>query len=239
MYAIVDIQGQQIKVEKDQKIFINRLEGKEGSVVNFDQVLLIDNDKDVIIGLPVIKGALIKGKILSHLKNDKVKVFKKKRRKGYQVLKGHRQPLTEIQIEDILEKAASKPVIKKESEAKKKGIEQPVSVKKPELKEIPAKVKKTTQPKESSKDLKKIPKKESPQAKTAKKDITKTTRVKPKTTPKASSGTTKTSKGKTQRTTVKTKKTPIVKESKTSTSGSIKKKPEVSENKSGNTSSKE
>jgi len=108
MYAIVDIAGQQFKVRKDQKIFVHRLEGKSGSKVNFDQVLLIDNDKDIIIGEPVIKGAIITGKIMSHPKGDKVMVFKKKKRKGYQVLKGHRQLYTEVQIEEILEKGGAK-----------------------------------------------------------------------------------------------------------------------------------
>ena len=108
MYAIVDIAGQQFKVKKDQKIFVHRLENKEGSSVDFESVLLIDNDKTVLVGEPEIKGAKIVGKVLSHTKGDKVQVFKKKRRKGYKVLNGHRQYLTQIQIEDIIEKATPK-----------------------------------------------------------------------------------------------------------------------------------
>jgi len=108
MYAIVDIAGQQMKVEKDQKIFVHLLEGDAGSPVHFNRVLLIDNDKDILIGNPLLSDALITGKILSHVKGDKIKVFKKKRRKGYQVLKGHRQFYTEVQIEEILEKGGSK-----------------------------------------------------------------------------------------------------------------------------------
>jgi large subunit ribosomal protein L21 len=108
MYAIVDIAGQQFKVEKDQKIFVHRQNGEEGSNLFFDKVLLIDNGKKVTVGTPVISDALISARILSHLKGDKVKVFKKKRRKGYQILKGHRQLLTEIQIYEILEKGGSK-----------------------------------------------------------------------------------------------------------------------------------
>lgn len=108
MYAIVNIAGQQYKVEKDQKLFVHRLEDKEGESVSFDEVLLIDNDKSVVVGDPTIKGAMISGKVISHPKGDKIKVFKKKRRKGYKVKTGHRQYLTEIQIEDIIEKGAVK-----------------------------------------------------------------------------------------------------------------------------------
>jgi large subunit ribosomal protein L21 len=108
MYAIVNIAGQQFKVEKDQKLFVHRLEEKEGENVSFDEVLLIDNDKSVVVGEPTIKGAMISGKVISHPRGDKIKVFKKKRRKGYKVRTGHRQYLTEIQIEDIIEKGAVK-----------------------------------------------------------------------------------------------------------------------------------
>ena len=101
MYAIVDIAGQQFKVQKNQQIFVHRLEGKEGESVNFDKVLLIDNEGKVDVGMPVVKGASIKAKIVSHLKGDKVRVFKKKRRKGYAVMNGHRQNLTRIEIQDI------------------------------------------------------------------------------------------------------------------------------------------
>jgi large subunit ribosomal protein L21 len=101
MYAIVDIAGQQFKVEKDQKIFVHRLEGQEGAQVTFDKVLLLDNEGDIKVGVPTVEGASVNAKIVSHLKGDKVLVFKKKRRKGYQKLNGHRQFLTEIQIEEI------------------------------------------------------------------------------------------------------------------------------------------
>ncbi len=118
MYAIVNIAGQQFKVEKEQKLFVHRLADKEGDTVRFDEVLLIDNDKSVVVGEPTIKGAMITGKVISHPKADKVQVFKKKRRKGYKVLRGHRQQLTEIQIEDIIEKGAVK-------EAKPKAASKP------------------------------------------------------------------------------------------------------------------
>jgi len=101
MYAIVEIAGQQFKVEKDKKIFVHRLEGNEGDVVEFDRVLLVDEDGQVKVGAPVVEGSKVSGKILEHLKGDKVLVFKKKRRKGYQKMNGHRQYLTRIQIESI------------------------------------------------------------------------------------------------------------------------------------------
>ena len=102
MYAIVEIAGQQFKVEKDQKIFVHRLEQEEGAQVDFDKVLLLDNDGKIKVGTPLVKGVKISSKVLNHVRADKVKVFKKKRRKGYQTLNGHRQDLTQIQIEDIL-----------------------------------------------------------------------------------------------------------------------------------------
>ncbi len=102
MYAIVDIAGQQFKVEKEKKIYVHRLKANEGDNVEFEKVLLIDNDgKNVKIGAPVIKGAKVTAKVLSHIKGDKVIVFKKKRRKGYKVKNGHRQQFTQIQIENI------------------------------------------------------------------------------------------------------------------------------------------
>ena len=101
MYAIVDIAGQQFKVEKDQTVFVHRLENKEGDKVNFENVLLVDNNGSVKVGAPTVSGASVSAKVLSHLKGDKVIVFKKKRRKGYQKSNGHRQSLTKIVIESI------------------------------------------------------------------------------------------------------------------------------------------
>ena len=117
MYAIVDIAGQQFKVEKGQKLFVHRLEVEEGKKVSFDKVLLIDTGNKVSVGDPVIKSASVDAKVISHMKGDKVLVFKKKRRKGYQKLNGHRQYLTQIQIEAISEKGAT---AKKETAAAKK-----------------------------------------------------------------------------------------------------------------------
>ncbi|HIX54088.1 MAG TPA: 50S ribosomal protein L21 [Candidatus Sphingobacterium stercoripullorum] len=101
MYAIVDIAGQQFKVAKDQYLFVHRLQGEEGASIEFDSVLLADNEGKVTIGKPTIEGAKVKATILSHLKGDKVIVFKKKRRKGYRKKNGHRQHLSKIQITDI------------------------------------------------------------------------------------------------------------------------------------------
>jgi large subunit ribosomal protein L21 len=117
--AIVDIAGQQFKVEKDQHIFVHRLEAAEGSKINFDKVLLTDDSGKVNVGAPVIKGAQITAKVIEHLKGDKVIVFKKKRRKGYKVKNGHRQYLTKLEILKIDEKSAtSKKVIAKETTKK-------------------------------------------------------------------------------------------------------------------------
>jgi len=117
MYAIVEIAGKQIKVEKDQKVYVNRLEGKEGSKITFDNILMLDNAGKILLGNPSIKGAAVEAKILKHLKDDKVIVFKKKRRKGYKVKNGHRQSLTQIMVEKILEKGA-KPKSEVKVEAK-------------------------------------------------------------------------------------------------------------------------
>ena len=117
MYAIVEIAGHQYKVEKDQRIFVNRLEGKEGSKVNFDNVLLIEDKGKVTVGAPVIKGAKVSGKIENHLKGDKVIVFKKKRRKGYKVKNGHRQYLTQVTVGAITKKTATKKVAPKARKA--------------------------------------------------------------------------------------------------------------------------
>ncbi len=101
MYAIVDISGKQFKVEKDQKIYAPLLKGKEGDKVEFDKVMLIDDKGKIKVGAPTVKGAKVSGKILEHVKGDKVIVFKKKRRKGYKVKNGHRQDYTQILIENI------------------------------------------------------------------------------------------------------------------------------------------
>lgn len=101
MYAIVEIAGKQFKVEKDKFIYAHRLENEVGATVDFPNVLLVDNGSKVNIGAPTVKGAKVTAKVLSHVKGDKVIVFKKNRRKGYQKSNGHRQQFTKLQIESI------------------------------------------------------------------------------------------------------------------------------------------
>ena len=102
MYAIVEIAGQQFRVEKDKKLFVHRLKTEEGGSVEFEKVLLLDNEGAVQIGTPIVAGAKVTAKVLEHLKGEKVIVFKKKRRKTYRKKNGHRQYLTQIQIEEII-----------------------------------------------------------------------------------------------------------------------------------------
>ena len=127
MYAIVDIAGQQYKVAKDQKIFVHCLEAEEGAKVEFDNVLLVDKDGKITIGVPNVEGTRVAAKVISHEKGDKVLVFKKKRRKGYKKMNGHRQYLSYIQIQGILakgeilkEEADIAP--KKKAKAKKENV---------------------------------------------------------------------------------------------------------------------
>jgi len=102
MYVIVEIQGQQFKVENDQKLFVHRLDGEEGAQVEFEKVLLADNEGTVTVGAPVIDGAKVTAEILNPLvKGDKILIFHKKRRKGYRKLNGHRQQFSQIQIKSI------------------------------------------------------------------------------------------------------------------------------------------
>ncbi|MBK7886115.1 MAG: 50S ribosomal protein L21 [Bacteroidetes bacterium] len=101
MYAIVNIAGQQFKVQENKPVYVHRIDANEGDALKFDQVLLVDNNGSVTVGAPLISGAAVTAKVISHLKGDKVLVFKKKRRKGYQKMNGHRQALTKIQIETI------------------------------------------------------------------------------------------------------------------------------------------
>ena len=119
MYAIVEIAGQQFKVAKDQKVYVHRLQGDEGSSVSFDKVYLLDDGTQVTLGAPAITGASVEAKVVKHLKGDKVIVFKKKRRKGYRVKNGHRQSLTEILIQSISAKGGAKKAAPKKEAAPK------------------------------------------------------------------------------------------------------------------------
>lgn len=102
MYVIVDMQGQQMKVEKDQKLFVHRINAENGSEVEFDKVLLVDNDGAVTVGTPTIEGAKVVVEVVSQAKGDKVLVFHKKRRKGYRKLNGHRQQFSEVIVKEII-----------------------------------------------------------------------------------------------------------------------------------------
>ena len=113
MYAIVEIAGQQFKVEKGQQIYSHRLEEKEGTNISLDRVLLFENSGKVSIGSPLIHGAKVTAKVLEHMKGDKIVVFKKKRRKGYKVKNGHRQYLTKLEVLDLEEKTTAKAPAKK------------------------------------------------------------------------------------------------------------------------------
>jgi len=153
MYAIVEIAGQQFKVAKDQKLFVHRLQDKEGSKVSFDKVYLLDDGKKVTVGAPAISGAAVEAKVVGHLKGDKVIVFKKKRRKGYRVKNGHRQSLTELMIEKIVA-SGSKP-----SAAKPKAEKVPAPAKSTAVKKAPAKAKDKPKAAKAA-PAKKIPEKE-------------------------------------------------------------------------------
>jgi large subunit ribosomal protein L21 len=153
MYAIVEIAGQQFKVEEGKKIFVHRLDIENEKEVEFDKVLLIEDEGKVIIGDPTIKDAVVEGKILDHVRGDKVIVFKKKRKKGYRIRNGHRQNFTQIQIVSINEKASEKR-IKKEKAPVSEKVKETVAAnesksveKKPAAKKaVPAKAKEKAAP---------------------------------------------------------------------------------------------
>lgn len=166
MYAIVEIAGQQFKVERGNKVYVHRLDANEGAKVEFDRVMLIDNDGKISVGNPTVDGAKVAATIIEHLKGDKVIVFKKKRRKGYQKWNNHRQSYTQILVQGILGKGETlkdeltyekkarpsnekKPSAKKLAEAAAAAA--PVEEKKAPAKKAPAKkaaAKKTTKKKE-------------------------------------------------------------------------------------------
>ncbi len=163
MFAIVEIAGQQFKVSKDQRLYVHRLPQDEGAEVVFDKVLLLAGDGQVNVGAPAIQGAAVKAKILRHLKGDKVIVFKKKRRKGYRVKRGHRQLLSQIQVEEIVtkgykpvkqeaKKAEPKKAETKKAESKKAEPEKAAAVKAEKPKAAPKK----SAAKAKADDLKKI-----------------------------------------------------------------------------------
>jgi large subunit ribosomal protein L21 len=117
MYAIVEIAGQQFKVEQNDEIFVHRLEGEPGTKVEFPEVLLLDHDGTITVGTPHVEGSSISGTILEHARGDKVIIFKKIRRKGFQKETGHRQDFSKIRIEKI-----ALPGTKKEKKAKTEAV---------------------------------------------------------------------------------------------------------------------
>ena len=140
MYAIVEIAGQQFKVERGVKVYVHRLEASEGAKIEFDKVLLVDNGGKVQVGTPSIDGAKVAATVLSHVKGDKVIVFKKKRRKGYQKSNGHRQQFTQILVQGILGKGETlKDEIAVEKKAPKAKVEKPVAEVKETKKAAPKK----------------------------------------------------------------------------------------------------
>jgi large subunit ribosomal protein L21 len=151
MYAIVEIAGQQFKVEQGKKIFVHRLEVEEEKEIEFDKVLLIEDEGVITIGEPTVKGAVVGGKILDHVRGDKVIVFKKKRKKGYRVKNGHRQNFTQVEIISINGKSLPKKATSKKEEAKlaevkvaEETTKEKKSVKKAAVKKEDTTVKKTT-----------------------------------------------------------------------------------------------
>ena len=138
MYAIVEIAGHQYKVQQDQRLYVNRLKHEEGTKVSFDRVLLVDDGSKVSVGAPAVKGAAVDATVERHLKGDKVLVFKKKRRKGYQKLNGFRPSLTELVINGIALGVKPKKATAKKPAAKKPAAEKPAA-KKPAAKKPAAK----------------------------------------------------------------------------------------------------
>jgi large subunit ribosomal protein L21 len=160
MYAIVEIAGQQFKVEEGRKIFVHRLEAEEGKQLEFDKVLLIEDEGKITIGEPTIKDAFVEGRVLDHMRGDKVIVFKKKRKKGYRIKNGHRQNFSEVEIISINGKGSPKKAAPKKEEpkvadvivAEEKVKEKKAAVKKPAAaKEAP--VKKATEKKVAEKKV--------------------------------------------------------------------------------------
>ena len=161
MYAIVEISGRQFKVEKKQKLFVNRLDTQEGKKVSFEKVLMVSDGTKSSVGTPNVSGAQVDAKVLKHLKSDKVIVFKKKRRKGYKVRNGHRQAITEIEISDILTGVSKKaaPVKKEAKKAApaKKEVKKAAPAKKEVKKAAPLKKEaKKAAPKKDKQDLSKL-----------------------------------------------------------------------------------
>ena len=174
MYAIVEIAGQQFKVEEGKKIFVHHLDAAEGDNVEFEKVLLTENDGVVTVGEPVVENTVVEGKVLGHVRGDKVIIFKKKRRKGYQKRTGHRQDFTQVEIIGIGPKGAPRKKAAPKHEKKEPAAPVAEEVKKEvkeEGKKAPARktaVKKETAEKKEAAEKKSTTKK-APAAKAPKK----------------------------------------------------------------------
>lgn len=163
MYAIVEIAGQQFKVERGNKVYVHRLQANEGDKLEFDRVLLIDNGGKISVGNPTVDGAKVAATVIEHRKGDKVIVFKKKRRKGYQKWNNHRQSFTQILVQGILGKGET---LKDEIAVEKKArrTEEEAPAKKTKKAEVKA---------EAKAPAKKAPAKKAPAKKAAAKKTTK------------------------------------------------------------------
>ena len=122
MFAVVDIAGQQFNVEENTKYYVPRLSDDVDSKVTFDSVLMFSDGKNTKVGAPTVKGIKVTAKVLEHVQDDKVIVFKKKRRKGYKVKNGHRQQLTRIEVTKITKPAVKKATAKAKDTAKMKKV---------------------------------------------------------------------------------------------------------------------
>ena len=143
MYAIVEIAGQQFKVEEGKKIFVHRLEAENDTILEFDKVLLVDDNDKVIVGEPTVGNYIVEAKVVDHVRGDKVIVFKKKRKKGYRVKNGHRQNFSQIEIIGIGEKGT---IVRKET-PKKEKVKKEKAEKAAETAEAPLEVKKPAEKK--------------------------------------------------------------------------------------------
>jgi large subunit ribosomal protein L21 len=177
MYAIVEIAGQQFKVEEGKKIFVHRLDTEIDKIVEFDRVLLVEDNDKILVGEPAVDNFIVEGKVIDHVKGDKVIVFKKKRKKGYRIKNGHRQRFSQIEIVGIGEKGK---IVRKETPKKEKIkkapepeiAEEPLAEKKPAVKKSAAKkaaVKKEEAPVKTKKTAEKKAVDKKPAAKKASK----------------------------------------------------------------------
>ena len=143
MYAVVKTGGKQYKVAKDDKIVVDRLEAEAGSNLVLDQVLMVANGNQVDVGAPTIKDAVVGATVLRHTRGDKIMVFRRKRRKNFRRIRGHRQDLTLLQITDIAPDGKLKAA--KPAEAKKPAADKPAAKKAP-AKKAPAKATEAKKP---------------------------------------------------------------------------------------------